>query len=51
MNFTTEIKEDQILLKENDETLCWLKENLSQGSVLVELGGKLRGGYGLRISG
>lgn len=43
MNFTTEIKEDQILLKENDETLCWLKETLSQGSVLVELGGKLRG--------
>ena len=25
MSFITEIKEDQILLKENDETLCWLK--------------------------
>ena len=48
MNFTTEIKEDQILLKENDETLCWLKETLSQGSVLVR---KAPGGYGLRISG
>ena len=42
MSFTTEMKEDQIILKENGETLCWLKETLSQDSVLVELGGKLR---------
>lgn len=42
MSFTTEMKEDQIILKENGETLCWLKETLSQDCVLVELGGKLR---------
>ena len=42
MSFTTEMKEDQIILKENGETLCWMKETLSEDSVLVELGGKLR---------
>ena len=43
MSFTTEMKEDQMILTENGETLCWLKETLSQGHALVELGGKLRG--------
>ncbi len=42
MSITTEMKEDQIILKENGETLCWLKETLSEDNVLVELGGKLR---------
>ena len=42
MSCTTEMKGDQIILKENGETLCWLKETLSRDSVLVELGGKLR---------
>ena len=43
MRFTAERKEEQIARKEDGETLCWLKESLTQGSALVELGGKLRG--------
>lgn len=43
MSFTTEMNEDQIILKEDGETLCWMMETLSQGNALVELGGKLRG--------
>lgn len=43
MSITTEMKEDQVILKENGETLCWMKENLSQDMALVELGGRLRG--------
>lgn len=43
MSFRMEMKEDQIILKEDEKTLCWLKESLSQDSVLVEMGGKLRG--------
>ena len=43
MSFTMEMEEDRLILKEDSEILCWLKETVNQGCVLVELGGKLRG--------
>lgn len=43
MSFTVEMKEDQLLLKENGETLCWLRETVAEDHVFVEMGGKLRG--------
>ena len=42
MSFTTEMKEDQIILKEDGNALCWIKENLAPAGAIAELGGKLR---------
>lgn len=43
MGFTQKMQENQITLFENEEKLCWIREDISEKTATLFLGGKLRG--------
>lgn len=42
MAFTIDMEENRIVVKENDETICWLNEAIEGSTAAISLGGRLR---------
>ena len=43
MGFTLDMDENQLTVSENGELLCWIREDISEKTATLFLGGKLRG--------